>query len=137
MGQYPSLEHVPVSTSRQMPAPSDITANNIAAKQPPYIITYCINTTLLPLPTTLKKKFCIKHIDIKSGNYMCNMFFSRPTCLSRTVTTHGLIQICLLEENFAARMAYHTNVQFCPKLLSLEHIHNNLVTYIFSSKFSL
>jgi AAA ATPase containing von Willebrand factor type A (vWA) domain len=56
---------------------------------------------------------------------MCNMFFSRPTCLSRTAMTPGLTQICLLEENSVARMAYHTNVQVCPKLLSFEHINND------------
>jgi hypothetical protein len=55
---------------------------------------------------------------------MCNMFFSRPTCLSRTAMTPGLTQICLLEENSAARMAYHTNVPCCPTLLPFEHMNN-------------
>ena len=54
---------------------------------------------------------------------MCNTFFSRPTCLSRTAMTPGLTQICLLEGNTAARMAYHTNVLVCPRLVSFEHIN--------------
>jgi hypothetical protein len=38
--------------------------------------------------------------------------------------TPGLTQIFLPEENSAVRMAYHTNVQCCPRLLSFEHINN-------------
>lgn len=114
-----------VLTSPQMLAPSDVTVKNTKAvtQQPPYIITYCTNTTH-PLCHPPPKKICIKHIKT-SGNHMCNAFLSRPTCLSRTAMTPGLTQICLLEENSAARMAYHTNAQCCPRLLSFQHINND------------
>jgi hypothetical protein len=57
---------------------------------------------------------------------MCNASFSRPTCLSRTAMTPGLTQICLLGGNTAARMAYHTNVPVCPRLVSFEHTNNDI-----------
>ena len=128
VGQYSSLEHVEVSTSPQMLEPSDASVNNTKAvpqqscpTASPYdnILYYTNHTPCPPLPP---KKFCIKHIK-RSGNHV--MFFSRPTCLSRTAMTPGLTRICLPEENSAARMAYHTNVQCCPSLLSFEHINND------------
>lgn len=63
--------------------------------------------------------------NTETGNNICNVFFYRPICLSRTAMTPGLTQICLLEGNIVARMEYHTNVQFCPKPLSFIFVVND------------
>ena len=130
VGQYSSLEHVVVSISSQMLEPSDMTVNNTKAVPQlscptaslyNNILHYTTHTPTAPPPIN---KFCT-NTHKKNGNHMRNVFFSRPTCLSRTAMTPGLTQICLLEENSAARMAYHTNVQCCPRLLSFERINND------------